>query len=582
MQSASSQSHRKAVCDGFAAEDAGTSGTSRRRSQRRLTSTHAANPTNRSSRKGIMAVRSRLARYTVAVLSSACAAGGGAALQSLFGYRFPLITFYPAIMVSAWFGGLWPGIAATLVSSVLVGYLWLAPLRAANVGTVGDSVALLLFVGIGLAISACSESMHRSAAREHAARERAEQREQALQESELRLRTALAGAQAARASAEEANRLKDQFVATVSHELRTPLNALLGWADMLKSNMLEDGRRERAIEAIHANARRQARLVDDLLDIARMMSGKLQLRRAGVNLDDAVRAAVDVVQPAADAKRIELTVAIPGPLPPLHADAMRLQQAVWNLLSNAIKFTPDHGVIHIAVQKVGGNIEIVVTDTGQGIQSELLRSIFDPFRQGDTSTTRATGGLGLGLSIVKYVVEAHGGTVNAESPGEGRGATFKVRLPVLPVPESGIESSSTPVMSLVQGSVAGVKVLIVDDDGDGREVMAAHLEQHGATVLTAAGAREALDMIQRQHVDVLLVDVAMPGTDGYTFIKTLRNSSSSSIAGIPAAAVTALAGDEDRARALRAGFQLHIPKPVDLAALVHAVASLSVSHSIHA
>lgn len=528
-----------------------------------------------------MVARSHLARYTVAVASSACAAGGGAVLQSLFGYRFPLIMFYPAIMVSSWIGGLWPGIAATLVSSGLVGYLWLAPLRAANLGTVGDSVALMLFVGIGLAISACSESMHRSTAREHAARERAEQRENALRESDCRLRTALAGEQAARAGAEEANRLKDQFVATVSHELRTPLNALLGWADMLKSNMLEDGRRERAIEAIHANAQRQAQLVDDLLDIARMMSGKLQLRRTGVNLDDEVRAAVDVVQPAADAKRIELTVAISASLPPLNADAMRLQQAVWNLLSNAIKFTPDHGVIHITVQKVGGTIEIVVTDTGQGIQSELLRSIFEPFRQGDTSMTRRTGGLGLGLSIVKYVVEAHGGTVSAESPGEGRGATFTVCLPVVPVPESDIESSGRPVMSL-QGSIVGVKVLIVDDDGHGREVMTAHLEQHGATVLTAAGVAEALDMIQRQHFDLLLVDVAMPGTDGYTFIETLRKSSSSSIAGIPAAAVTALASDEDRARALQAGFQLHIAKPVDMAALVHAVAGLSVSRRLHA
>jgi signal transduction histidine kinase len=423
-----------------------------------------------------MAVRPGLAQYTVAVVSSACAAGAGVALQSLFGYRFPLITFYPAIMVSAWFGGLWPGIAATLVSSVLVGYLWLAPLRAANLGTVGDSVALMLFVGIGLAISAFSESMHRSAAREHAARERAEQRQNALEESERRLRAALTGEQAARAEAEDANRLKDQFVAMVSHELRTPLNAVLGWADMLKSNMLEDGRRERAITAIHANARRQAQLVDDILDITRMMSGKLQLRRARVNLDDAVRAAVDVVQSAADAKRIELSVAISGSLPPLNADPMRLQQAVWNLLSNAIKFTPDHGVVHTAVQNIDGAIEIVVSDTGQGIQSELLPTIFEPFRQGDSSTTRANGGLGLGLSIVKYVVEAHGGTVSGESPGEGRGATFKVRLPVVPVPESGIESSARPVVPPPDGSVAGLKVLIVDDDGDGREVMTVHLE----------------------------------------------------------------------------------------------------------
>jgi len=527
-----------------------------------------------------MRVRSAPERYILALTASLCAAGAGIELHSWFGYRFPLITFYPVIMLSAWFGGLWPGVAATLASTVLVDYLWLNPLRASHLSTAGDAVALVLFVGTGLAISGFSESLHRSTARERIARTQAEAGESALTGRERQLRAALAGEHTARAEAEEANRLKDQFLAMVSHELRTPLNAVLGWADMLKDHVLDERGRGRAVQAIHANARRQAQLVDDLLDIAGMMTGKLQLRRTAVNVEEIARAAVEIVQPAADRKQIEIAFHLETPVPALEADAIRIQQVFWNLLSNAIKFTPEHGVIHLHVRQAAEAVEIVVRDTGQGIPGELLRSIFDPFRQADSSTTRVHGGLGLGLSIVKYIAEAHAGSVDAESPGTGRGSTFTVRLP-LRSPTAGGPESAAPASSIpARARLPGVKVLVVDDDADTREVVAAYLEQQGMSVQTAASAAEAMEIVQREPVAVLLVDLAMPDQDGYTFIRGIRSSPSPGIAALPAAALSALARVEDQAQALRAGFQLHVAKPVNSTILVNAVALLLEGVSI--
>jgi signal transduction histidine kinase/ActR/RegA family two-component response regulator len=525
---------------------------------------------------------SRVARGVVPIVASAGAAVAGAALQALLGYRFPLITFFPAIMLSGWFGGFWPGVGATAASALLVDYLWLAPLRARNQGTGGDVVALALFGAIGLTISGFCESLHRAAAREHEsstrermARERAEAGEAALTASEHDLRLALARERAARADAQDANRMKDQFLAMVSHELRTPLNALLGWADMLKRNVVNERRRDRAIDAILANATRQAQIVDDLLDVARILAGKLQLHPTLLNIEDTVRAALEIVQGAADAKGIELTLQAHRPIALLQADGVRIQQVLWNLLSNAIKFTPDHGVVQIRLREVDDVVEIVIEDTGQGIPNELLQVVFEPFRQVDSSTTRAHAGLGLGLSIVRYLVDAHGGTVGATSAGEGRGATFTVRLPIgsgrdlVRSPEPAAHTPST-----IYGRLDGMKVLLVDDDADSREVMAAHLEDDGAVVLVAASAQEALDIVQREPIGALFVDVAMPGQDGYTLIRTIRKSPSTSIASIPAAAVTALASPADRDQALHAGFQLHIPKPVSSTVLRIALAEL--------
>jgi signal transduction histidine kinase len=534
----------------------------------------------RTRRLTTIQIRSAIARYAVPAIACVCSAGAGAGLQAALGYRFPLITFYPAVILSAWFGGLWPGIVATILSSALVDYLWLAPLRAAGSASIGDPVALVLFVAIGLAISGFSESLHRSTAREHHARQRAEERENALKHSEHQLRLALTGEHTARADAEAANRLKDQFLAMVSHELRTPLNALLGWSDMLKHRMVDDNGRDRAIDAIHANAKRQAQLVDDLLDIAGMMSGKLQLRRSPVDVTELVRAAVDIVQPTADAKSVELAFDADAPVGLLNGDGIRLQQVFWNLLSNAIKFTPEHGVVRVRLRPVDEAIELIVSDTGQGIPSVLLRSIFEPFHQADTSTTRVHGGLGLGLSIVKHIVEAHGGAATAESAGDGRGATFIVRLPTTAVGETPARPASQAPTSAIPNLLSGLCVLVVDDDASSREVVARLLEYHDATALTAASGERAFEILLRRPVHALLVDIAMPDQDGYVFIRRLRESPSPIIASIPAAAITAMVADEDRERAMQAGFQLHVAKPVDSATLVRTVASLARSAQI--
>jgi signal transduction histidine kinase/ActR/RegA family two-component response regulator len=380
--------------------------------------------------------------------------------------------------------------------------------------------------------------------------------------------------QTARASAEAANRLKDQFLATVSHELRTPLSAILGWAEMLRTGMLADDRRERACEAIFNNAKRQAQLIDELLDMARIMSGKLPLERMVVDPREIVGGALETVQPAAEAKRIQIAVDLDPRVQAFHGDPPRLQQVLWNLLSNAVKFTPSGGTVRVRVRRSGSVGEILVTDSGPGIPRDFLPSVFEPFRQADGSRTRLHGGLGLGLAIVKHLVEAHSGTVEVDSPGEGLGATFTVRLPLVLSSERPRTAVRPPAQDR-PSSLDGVAVLVVDDDEESRTVVAAYLENHHATVLTAASAEEALDVLQREHVDVLLADVAMPGEDGYTLLRKLRSLNASRAATIPAAALTAFARDEDRQEALQAGFQMHLTKPIDAGSLVAAVATLS-------
>jgi CheY-like chemotaxis protein len=272
---------------------------------------------------------------------------------------------------------------------------------------------------------------------------------------------------------------------------------------------------------------------------------------------------------------VELTFDADSSIGMLNADGSRLQQVFWNLASNAIKFTPEHGVVRVRVRQVHGTTEVSVSDTGQGIPTALLRSIFEPFRQADTSTTRVHSGLGLGLSIVKHIVEAHGGTASAESAGDGRGATFVVRLPATAVGDMPVRSAPQPVTTATLTSLRGICVLVVDDDASSREVVARQLEYRDATVLTAVSGERAFEILLRQPVHALLVDIAMPGQDGYTFVRKLRESPSAEIASIPAAAMTALVADEDRGRALEAGFQMHVAKPVDSATLVRTVARLA-------
>lgn len=394
---------------------------------------------------------------------------------------------------------------------------------------------------------------------------------------ELRLQL-LEREQAARASAEDANRLKDQFLAIVSHELRTPLNSILGWADMLTKGALEGALRDRALRGIGQGARRQARLIDDLLDVARIASGKMRLERAIVDLRDVVRDALLVAQPSANEKGIRVAFDAEPGIGKVYGDAARLQQVASNLISNALKFTPSGGAVHVRLRRSSNDVEMIVTDTGQGIAPEFLSSVFEVFRQADGSTTRMHSGLGLGLSIVKSLVEAHNGTVRVHSAGHGHGATFIVRLPIAvhESSEAGADAATTSRAARPQAipSLDGITVLIVDDDEESRDVVAAHLSECGAAVLTASSAADAFDLLQQGNVGVLLADIGMPDEDGYALIRRIRALAPSSLASIPAAALTAFARDEDRLLALNAGFQLHLPKPVDPSWLVTAVATL--------
>ena len=385
--------------------------------------------------------------------------------------------------------------------------------------------------------------------------------------------------QAARASAEAANRLKDEFLAVVSHELRTPLNAILGWADMLRTGKLNGPRQERAHQSIYDSARQQAQLIDDLLDVARIMSGKLRLARGVVDIDEVVRGAMQILQPAADASRVCTRLTVEPSLDAVFADRARVQQIVLNLLSNAIKFSEEGGVIDVQLRALPKAVELTVTDGGQGIAPTFLDSVFEPFRQADGSTTRRHSGLGLGLSIVKQLVDAHGGSVSATSAGVGRGATFAVRLPTVgsAAADAAVDERRRPLPTVplvASESLEGVSVLVVDDDEQSRLVVAAYLEAHHARVITARSAAVALDVLQHEHVDVLLADIAMPGEDGYSLIRKLRALETPALASIPAAALTAFARNEDRQQALQAGFQLHLAKPIDAHTLVSAVATL--------
>jgi CheY-like chemotaxis protein len=306
------------------------------------------------------------------------------------------------------------------------------------------------------------------------------------------------------------------------------------------------------------------------------MSGKLRLERRSVKLADVLRGALQIVQPAAIAKRIHIAIDVDTPIDSLWADEARLQQVVWNVLSNAVKFTPEGGAVIVTVRVSEGTAEIVVADNGEGIPAPFLPWVFEPFRQADGSTTRPHGGLGLGLSIVKHLVEAHGGTIRVESEGTGTGATFTVRLPIVPVPTEDRERELIPSSSPDGGAatLAGLSVLVVDDDDDTREVVTAQLQDHQATVLTAASAEEALSVLHSAHVDVLLADLAMPRQDGYALIRRVRASPASRIAAMPAAALTAFVREDDRQHVLREGFHVHLAKPIDAGSLAAAVASL--------
>lgn len=385
----------------------------------------------------------------------------------------------------------------------------------------------------------------------------------------------------ARAQAEEANRLKDQFLATVSHELRTPLNAILGWARMLTSGRIDEETAKHALEVIERNARVQAQLIDDLLDVSRIISGKLHLNISPIEPLNIVQLALDAVRPAAEAKEIELQTNFGPETDGISGDPDRIQQIIWNLLSNAIKFTPNGGKVNVQVTRESAHIEFVVTDTGQGISEEFLPFVFERFRQADSTAARTHGGLGLGLAIVRHLTELHGGVVNANSAGVGHGATFNVRLPIQAprVQVATVENNSTtneeksPAFDC-PGSLEGLDVLIVDDENDALELMKTVLRECGAKVRVASSAAEALESIKTMPPDILISDIEMPNQDGYSLIRTIRTLPVQESQGILAIALTAHANETDRNKALAAGFQIHIRKPVDPAELVEAMAGL--------
>ena len=374
--------------------------------------------------------------------------------------------------------------------------------------------------------------------------------------------------------AAEANRLKDEFLATLSHELRTPLNAVLGWAHMLREGTMQPSMHQRALESVERNARVQAQLVEDLLDVSRIMAGKLQIKSNPVDLADVVANAIDTVRAGATAKRLSLRVHAPseGRIV-VTGDADRLQQVVWNLVSNAVKFTPTGGRVDIELGRTDVRAEILVRDNGQGIDPSFRPHLFQRFRQMDASKTRQHGGLGLGLSIVRHLVEAHGGTVAAESDGVGHGSTFRVELPLRVEDVPGADESLARARATDQ-PLAGVRALVVDDDADATELSRYVLESRGASVVTSGSAGEALHLLAGGRYDILIADIGMPDQDGLALIRAVRNlPAHAPNRDIPAITLTAFGGLDERDEALAAGFTAHLAKPIDPDRLIHIVST---------
>jgi signal transduction histidine kinase/ActR/RegA family two-component response regulator len=381
--------------------------------------------------------------------------------------------------------------------------------------------------------------------------------------------------------AQEANRMKDEFLATLSHELRTPLNAIVGWAHVLRGGPLDKAVVARAVDTIDRNARAQTQLISDILDVSRIVTGKLRLSVGPVELPMAVEAALEAARPAAAAKDIRLEAEVDPDAGLVSGDADRLQQVVANLVANAVKYTPKGGRVKVAARRLESQAEIVVEDTGVGIAPEFLPRLFERFRQPDSSTTRPHGGIGFGLAIVRHLVELHGGRVEAASRGRGQGATFRVVLPLIGTRGSAVGAAPAPDARALRGrpgalpSLDGVRVLVVDDEKDARDVIVAILEQRGARTIEAAGVEEALARLEDEKPDVLVSDIGLPDEDGYSLMRRIRALPRERGGAIPAAALTAYARTEDRMQALLAGFQIHVPKPVQPAELIAVVASLA-------
>jgi PAS domain S-box-containing protein len=383
---------------------------------------------------------------------------------------------------------------------------------------------------------------------------------------------------AAREAAEAANRSKDEFLAVVSHELRSPLNAILGYAALLRYEGMDAGKVKQAVDVIERSGKAQGRLIEDLLDTARIISGKLRLAVGPVDMASVIDEAVQTVHPAAEAKGVSLQANVPPGIGQITGDHTRLQQIIWNLLSNAVKFTPQGGRVEVRLERMDPHICVIVSDTGKGIAPDFMPYVFDRFRQSDASSARRYGGLGLGLALVKYLAELHGGTIEAASPGEGQGATFKVTLPVRAVATPLGDAVGLPDMVKSSQELMGVRALVIDDEDDARELLKSALEHYGADVVAVSSAAEAYTLItaapSQERPDIIVADIGMPDEDGYSLIRRVREWEEGRGAYIPAVALTAYGRVEDRMRALKVGFQLHVAKPVNPDELVVVIKSL--------
>ena len=411
-------------------------------------------------------------------------------------------------------------------------------------------------------------------------------------EAEESLKQLMVAEQKARANAEMANRVKDEFLAMLSHELRTPLNAIIGWSHLLKKGQLNERDREHGINVIDRNAEAQRAIIDELLDISRIVTGKLKLEKQPVDLATAISTAIDSLRPAAESKNIEIITSIDSEAGSVSGEPVRLQQVIWNLLSNALKFTPSGGRINVDLNVVGKSLEVTISDNGEGIDPEFLPSIFERFRQADSSTRRMHGGLGLGLSIVRSLVEMHDGEIHAASDGKGKGTTFTLTLPSLDVepPTAETREAHAQLFNLTwkqphksdNGSapelkpdlLSGLKVLTVDDQPDTREMIIIALGRYGAEVRASDSASKALEMIKEWRPHVVVSDIGLPEMDGYDFMRQLRELERDGER-IPAIAVTGYAGAVDESKALNAGYELHLSKPVQLSELASAIAKVS-------
>jgi PAS domain S-box-containing protein len=403
------------------------------------------------------------------------------------------------------------------------------------------------------------------------ARDISEQKELVKQREQL-----LSAERAARAEAERIGRMKDEFLATLSHELRTPLNAILGWSQLLQHDPPTEAMLAEGLEVIERNARVQTQLINDLLDMSRIISGKLRLDVQQVDLAAVISAAIDSVRPSAEFKQIYLQKMLDPQAGPVSGDPSRLQQIAWNLLSNAIKFTPKRGKIEVLLERVDSHVEITVSDTGQGIATDFLPHVFDRFRQADSSTTRHQGGLGLGLAIVKQLVELHGGRISVKSRGEGLGSAFTVILPLAVARrQHPTRLDGSAPLDYERLSLEGMTVLVVDDEPDARELIRRLLAERQARVFVAESADRGLEVLRAEKPDLILSDIGMPEKDGYEFIRTVRKLPTTEGGKTPAIALTAFARSEDRTRAMMAGYQVHLSKPVEAQELVATVGSLT-------